>query len=423
MLVQTLKNSLQSINRSPLDFSTDILIIGGSYAGLSALVALKNHFIERASPQKLKVTMIEPRAGLLNILGIPRSIVDTEFAKTQYIQFQNLNDIRFDCLVSNDKYVLENLGQHISPDNNNFIEITFVQGVVTGFNESEAEYHLNGDSRNICKINYDYVVAACGRNRSWPTSPVAYNYESYMKEMVEFNENVEKCNIVTVVGAGAVGIEIAGDVKTKYPEKVVNLIHPHDSFPPEPLTEKFREAIRDSLERAKVNVMTGLRVKKTGDLKRIEFTTGGSIKTDFTYWCTSFQNNTNIFADSFESFVSPKNNIYVNEYLQLFHPENHHLVKNVFCIGDLVEVPIIKSAGWALYMGRQVANNLTSLIFDDHLIEAFPDLTQMPRGMVLVAGNGEIVSELTGEVEVNHQGYVEEYKDYCIGKIRATLGA
>lgn len=423
MAVHTLTNSLDSISTNPVDFSTNILIIGGSYAGLSALVALKNHLTQRASQDKIHVTLLEPKAGLLNVLGIPRAIVDTEFAKTQYIPFQDLHDIHFDRLVSNDKYVVDNLGQLISQNNNSYIDITYVQGSAISFNESVAEYHLNDDSRNSGKIDFDFVVVASGRNRSWPTSPSAYNYESYMKEMEVFNDNVRKCDIITVVGAGAVGIEIAGDIKTKYPEKVVNLIHPHGTFPPEPLTEKFREAIRDSLERAKVNVMTGLRVKKTGDLKKIEFTTGGSIKTDFTYWCSSFQNNTNIFADNFESYVSPKNNVYVNEYLQLFHPESKQLVKNVFCVGDLVEIPIIKSAGWALYMGRQVANNLTSLIFDDQLVEEFPDITQMPRGMVLVAGNGEIISELTGQVELNHKGYVEEYKDYCIGKIRATLGA
>lgn len=169
--------------------------------------------------------------------------------------------------------------------------------------------------------------------------------------------------------------------------------------------------------------MTGLRVKKTGDLKKIEFTTGGPINTDFTYWCSSFENNTNIFADAFESFVSPKNNIYVNDYLQIFHPETYLLVKNDFCVGDLMEKPIIKSAGWALYMGSQVANNLSSMISANRLVEEFPDIAQMPRGMVLVAGNGEIVSELTGEVELDNQAYVEEYNDYCIGKIRATLGA
>lgn len=423
MTVRKLTPIPQKISKTPHEFSTNILIIGGSYSGLSALIALKNHFYQRQRSQKICVTLVEPKAGLLNILGVPRAIVDTEFAKTQYVPFQNLQDIHFDRLVSDDEYVIEDLGSHIFPNNNNFIEITFVQGSVVSISSNSAEYHLNTDTKITGKIDFDYAVVASGRNRSWPTSPVAYNYQSYLKEMVEFNENVRKSNSITVVGAGAVGIEIAGDIKTKYPEKEINLIHPHASFPPEPLTDKFKEVIRDSLNRAKVNVMTGLRVKKSDDLKSIEFTNGETMNTDFTYWCSSFRNNTELFTGALENFVSPQNNVYVNEYLQLYHPETRALCENIFCIGDLVEIPIIKSAGWALYMGRQVANNLSSLILDNQLVEEFPDITQMPRGMVLVAGNGEIVSELSGEVELNHKGFVEEYKDYCIGKIRATLGA
>lgn len=57
---------------------------------------------------------------------------------------------------------------------------------------------------------------------------------------------------------------------------------------------------------------------------------------------------------------------------------------------------IIKSAGWAMYMGRQTAHNLTSLIFDSKLVEPLPDLSSIPFGMVLITGNNEIISELSG---------------------------
>lgn len=74
-----------------------------------------------------------------------------------------------------------------------------------------------------------------------------------------------------------------------------------------------------------------------------------------------------------------------------------------------------------MYMGRQVANNITSLIFDATLVEPMPDLSSMPYGMVIVGGNEEIISELLGDVQLNHEGYKKEYLDYCIGKVRATL--
>lgn len=423
MALRTIPSGLEPLTRTAKSFPTNILIVGGSYSGLSALVALKNHLKQRQEPRKVAVTLIEPKAGLLNILGVPRAIVDTEFAKTQYIPLQDLTNLPFDRIVSDDEYVLGDLGSQVAPNNNTHIDICYVQGSVTRLRLHTAEYTLNNNTDNTGTIDFDYVVVAVGRNRSWPTSPLAYNYESYMKEMVGFKTNVEKCKTISVVGAGAVGIEIAGDIKFKYPSKDVILVHPHAKFPPEPLTDAFKDAVRDSLERAEVNVKTGYRVKQELPNKQLEFTDGLILSSDFTYWCTSFRNNTLIFGGELAKYISPKNNIYVNEYLQLTLPDTKELHEHLFCIGDLVELPIIKSAGWALYMGRQVANNLTYSIFEHTLVEQLPDLSQMPRGMVLVAGNGEIVSELTGEVELNNKGYVEEYKDFCIGKIRVTLGA
>lgn len=412
---------LASLVSQAQDVKTDILIVGGSYAGLAALVVLKNHLRER-SGKKLSVTLIEPKAGLLNILGIPRAIVDNEFAKTQFVPFENLEDIPFDRMLSADPYVQEHLGATVQPTGREFIETTYIHGLAVEIGPHAALYTLNGQSDKVGQISFTYCVVAAGRNRTWPTSPLAYNFQSYMKEMAEFNDVAQKCKSIGVVGAGAVGIEIAGDIKHKHPDVDVHLFHPHASFPAEPLTEKFGKTTRESLERAGVKVHTEVRVKSESDGK-LELSNGEKVACDFTYWCNGFRNNTEILTGPLVPYISPKNNVYVNEYLQLQLPDDTKCVANVFCIGDMVEIPIIKLAGWALYMGRQVANNLVSQIFDNKLVEAFPDLTQMPRGMVLVAGNGEIVSELMGEVELNHAGYVEEYKDYCIGKIRATLGA
>lgn len=415
-------SSLPAITKSAVPFSTNILVIGGSYGGLSAVVALKNHFKLRAPKSRVSVTLIEPKAGLLNVIGVPRAIVDPEFAKTQYVPLLNLQDLAFDHLVSNDEYVLKELGEKVKTDNNSSFELIYTQGSVTSLSRTSAEYSLNNDTEKRGSISFDYCVVAAGRNRSWPTSPDAFNFESYLTEMTKFNAQVVKCNKIAVVGAGAVGVEIAGDIKTRHPDKEVLLIHPHEKFPPEPLTDAFKDMTKDSLVRAGVKVMTGLRVKKELDDNSLELTNGDKIEVDFTYWCNAFKNNTNIFTGDLASYVSEKNNVFVNDYCQLYN-ENKQLVENIFCIGDMVEKPIIKSAGWALYMGRQVANNLVGLLHEGKLVEEFPDLTQMPRGMVLIAGNEEVVSELTGEVELNHKGYVEEYKDYCLGKVRVTLGA
>lgn len=418
-----LSKSAEAVQSQAVSFHSNVLIIGGAYAGLSALVALKNHLRERDRLQKVSVTLVEPRAGLLNILGIPRAIVDTDFAATQYVPFEELDDITFDRVISQDPVVIESLGKTAQPGNNDYIEITYVQGKVLDLHEHTATYYLNKDHAITGTIEFNYVVVATGRDRQWPTSPVAHNIDDYLLEMKEINEHLEGCSRIGVIGAGAVGVEIAGDIKSHYPDKEVILIHPHEKFPAEPLPEDFKDLTRDSLERSGVKIMTGYRVKKELKTHLLTFTNGETLQTDFNYWCNNFRNNTNLFHADFDEFITDDNNVHVNEYLQLYQPETEELCPHMFVIGDLVEFAIIKSAGWALYMGRQVANNIVSLIFDNKLVEQMPDLTQMPKGMVLVAGNNELVSSLDGVLELNNEHYVEEYKDYCIGKIRVTLGA
>lgn len=411
-----------SVVNKAVDVSTNVLIVGGAYAGLSALVAIKNHLKTREWTKDFSVTLVEPKSGLLNILGIPRSIVDVDFAKTQYVPFQDLNDISFGRLISDDKYVCETLGEKLQASESGFC-VEYIQGKIEELTSLSAIYSLNNSETERAKIAFDFVVIASGRNRKWPTSPLAYNYKEYMEEMVDFNKNVSECKRIGVIGAGAVGIEIAGDIKNKFVDKDVFLIHPHPQFPPEPLPTEFQKACRKSLEDSGVIVMTEKRVADEAADRTLTFTDGETLKTDFNYWCNSFRNNTDLLKGDLEKFVTVLNNIHVNEYLQLQMPDEEQPLSNVFAIGDLCELPIIKSAGWALYMGRQVANNIISLVIDGNLVEKMPDLTQMPKGMVLIAGNEELISLLDGVVEVNNDHYVEEYKDYCLGKIRVTLGA
>lgn len=419
-----------------ISFVTNVLVIGGAYAGLAAVKSIKNHFRMRSQDPiyasalenkfpKVSVTLIEPRAGLLNIIGIPKAIVDPEFAKTQYIPFDQLKDLAFDKIVSNDQTVCQDLAKAVSSENNDIgIELNFVHGKATYLDENTAKYQLNKDVGlkepvETGTISFDYVIMATGRDRKWPTTPDAFTFTSYLQEMKRASSEFADNEIISIIGAGAVGLEIAGDVKAHFPEKTVNLIHPHSSFPPEPLSEKFRSATLDSLQRGGVNVLLNTRIARelpNGDLVT---TNDETIKSSLNHWCTSHKNNTAILSEHLCKYVSPANNVYVNEYLQLTHEND--TVSNFFVIGDLVEFSIIKSAGWAMYMGRQCANNITSLILDNKLIEPFPDLNKMPRGMVLVAGNGEIISQLADEVEVNHAGYVKEYEDYCIGKVRVTM--
>lgn len=419
------------VTSAATSFRTNVLIVGGAYAGLLAVKSFKTHFKQKSSDPlyasalaskspKISITLIEPKAGLLNVIGIPKAMVDPEFAKTQFIPMDKLTDLHFDKVVSIDSDVGKDMAAKISPANYDLgIELSYVHGKVSHLDDKSATYSLVGNDEEA-SILFDYVVMASGRDRTWPTTPDAFTYNSFLQEMQQSHDEYAKSDIVSIIGAGAVGIEIAGDIKHKFPSKTVNLIHPHASFPQEPLSEDFRQLCYDSLKRAGVNIYLNTRIaseQPNGDLITTENITIPSV---LNRWCNTHKNNTQILTKNLrDKFVTEKNNIRINEFLQLSDGTTEYA--NFFVLGDLVDLPIIKSAGWAMYMGRTVANNITSLILDDKLVEPFVDLTTVPKGMVLVAGNGEIVTELNKEVALNHAEYVKEYQDYCVGKVRATM--
>ena len=81
---------------------------------------------------------------------------------------------------------------------------------------------------------------------------------------------------------------------------------------------------------------------------------------------------------------------------------------------------VIKSAGMAMYTGMSAANSVVSLHTTGCAGEPIPK--RAPKGMLIVAGNGEVVLQNETDVAVNLPHYVEEFKDYRLCSIRGKLG-
>lgn len=427
----TIPSSLEQITKKAVSFNTNILVVGGAYAGLRTVLELTKRLHEQSEhPQfkkklevlygvpynKLSITLIEPRNGFLNIIGMPRSIIDPEFAKSQFIQFNQLKDIHFDKIVSNDDSSISQVSQQNGNSQNGF-ELTYVQGKVTSIDETTAQYQLN-ESDQTATIHFDQVILASGRDRKWPITPQAYNYRKFIEEMKEFLAHCGKHDIISVIGAGAVGLEVAADIKKLFPAKAVNLIHPHPNYPPEPLSIEFKNQIHQSLTKAGVNVITNTRVsheKANGDLVT---TTGETIKSRFNYWCNSHRNNTQILLDELQKkFVNHRNNLWVNDHLQLKNPQTNETLPNFYAAGDLAELPVIKSAGWANFMGTLASTNVISSLFEDKLVQSLPQDLLSKNHMIVIAGDEDVISEINGEVVLNLPYYVDQYKSYCMEKV------
>ncbi|CAG87657.1 DEHA2E02574p [Debaryomyces hansenii CBS767] len=394
---------------------TNILIIGGSYGGITSVKIIRDLLKTRQTEDKLKrgdekfkITMIEPKEGFLNLIAIPRTLVDMDFARTQYFKYTDIGGLGIHKVIDANGNIKATNNEE---DKNDLFEITCIQGKVLNVGEKEANFTINGDeSRNI---KFDYVILASGRDRNYPVTPAGRTKKEFLNEMKEFYDRItdEKIKTISIIGAGAVGIELSGEIKHYFPNKHVNLIHPHDSFPPEPLSGELKQRVKESLERANIDIHYDTRIQKELENGDLLTTTGSVIISDLNYWSTSKYNNIKIVDKYLRSdFLLPDSTLKVNDMLQLSNGEK--TIPNFFCIGDIASLPIIKTAGWALFMASIVGKNIISNLFEEDMKEKLPPAEKMPRGILLVGGNGDVISSNNGIVELNNPEYVEAYKDY-----------
>lgn len=388
---------------------TNILIIGGSYGGITALKTVRDLLKMKQAQNKLngdemfRVTMIEPRDGFLNLIAIPRTLVDLSFGKTQYYKYTDIGGLGIHRVIDDQGNV-----EFTREDKDDRFEITTIQGKVLNVDENKATFKIANEVRSI---NFDYVILASGRDRNYPVTPAATSKDAFLQEMKVFYDGIKNVETISIIGAGAVGIELAGEFKHFFPNKKVNLIHPHPTFPPEPLADELKQKAKESLQRANIHLHLNVRIEKELENGDLVTTTGDTIKSDLNYWSTSKYNNIKIVQQDLRSqFVTADSSLTVNEFLQLSNEEK--TIENFFCIGDIAHLPIIKTAGWAIFMAALVSKNIISQIFDEEMKEKFPPPGKLPVGMLLVAGNGDVISANNDSVELNNPEYVEAYKDY-----------
>ena len=76
----------------------------------------------------------------------------------------------------------------------------------------------------------------------------------------ECADQVAKSDRIVVIGGGAVGLELVGELATDYPNKKVTLMHNREQILDDRMAPKFIKKIRDGLKALKVETVLGERV-------------------------------------------------------------------------------------------------------------------------------------------------------------------
>lgn len=107
--------------------------------------------------------------------------------------------------------------------------------------------------------SYDYFVAATGLKRNYPVVPETTSRTNYITETGDHATSIKNATSgVVVIGGGAVGVEMAAELKYVEPNSKVTLVHSRDQLlSAEPLPDEFKQLSLEALRSTGVEVVLG----------------------------------------------------------------------------------------------------------------------------------------------------------------------
>ncbi len=279
--------------------TTDVLVIGGSAAGMVAALTGKSTY-----PQK-SFTLVKKQKEMMVPCGIP------------YI---------FGTLDSVD--------QNIMPVDNMMAKagVESIVGEVISINKENKTVELVGGET----IKYDKLMIASGSmpiKPKWLTGADKGNVFTIPKDKVYLagmKEKLDSCKKVVVIGAGFIGVEFSDELAKKGHE--VTLVEKLPEILSLAFDEELSERIEELLKSRGVKVITGNGISEIlGDekVKAVKLENGEVLESDAVVLSIGYKPNADL-ARKAGIYVDENGFIAVDEYMRTHE-------KDIFAIGDCAQ--------------------------------------------------------------------------------------
>ncbi|KAH6710955.1 hypothetical protein BKA61DRAFT_107045 [Leptodontidium sp. MPI-SDFR-AT-0119] len=303
----------------PLPDSRNVVVIGGSFSGLYLAFRLAETL-----PSGYKVILVEQNSHFNYTFNFPRYSVIQGHEQNAFVPYAGL--------FSNvPKGVFEQ-----------------VRGRVVGIKDGKVEL-ASGEV-----VDFEYLAIATGVTQSPPAKLLSTEKSGACDELKVLQERIGESENIAVVGAGAVGVQLATDIKTFHPGKKVTLIHSRAQI----LSSfglRLHDYVMEKLGKLDIDVILKERPvlpkSTTWEPAEIEFKDGRKQQFDLVIPCTGQTPNSSILEHFSPSSTSPlTHRILVNKNLQLKDDVKADTTFNhIFALGDVAETggPKFARAGGA----------------------------------------------------------------------------
>lgn len=268
-----------------------IAIIGGGYLGAELAKSLDD---------SANITLIEPRSHFVHAPSMIRAVVDPTLIDRSLIPYDKL---------------LKN-GQVVSARATGLDE-----GVVTLDNGQQVEA--------------DYIVVATGSSNAIPFKPVGNDIEGLRQASQRVHEQLKAARSIGIVGAGAVGTELAGEISHAMPDKKITLISNTGRLLPT-MPDKLGDGLTQKLRDAGVTLNLGNRAENLQSMTEpyagsLKLSDGSEHEFDLIFPVLGSRASSELLENLPGAEKSTANRIKVDRWMR---PSS---LRNVFAAGDVAD--------------------------------------------------------------------------------------
>jgi len=355
-----------------------VVIVGGGYAGFTAA---------RALDPVADVTLVERREQFLHNVASLRAVVDPEWADRIFLPYDRL--LEHGRVVQDE--VVSATGQ----------EVRLASGPV---------------------LRPDYLVLASGSTYAFPAKNDEPVVEVARAQYRDLQKEVEGSDRVLIVGAGPVGLELAGEIVSAWPDKQVTVVDLADHVLTGEYAEELRTELRSQLEARGVRFVLGsplvaLPQVPAGTRGTFAVTTEAGERIDGDLWLVAHgaRPATDYLRGELAGLRDEDGRVPVTSTLQVPGLER------VFAAGDITDVPEPKGAGRASRHAEVVAENIARLARGEQELDEYQP---SPPVIIVPLGPDGGASQLPGVDGVEGPEATARIKgqDLFIGRYREVFG-
>jgi len=294
-----------------------VVVVGGGYGGIA---------VAKALDETSDVVLVEPKDAFMHNIAALRALVDPSWLPRIFLPY--------DGLLSNGRVVRDRAA------------VVDPHRVVTASGQ---------------EISADYVVLATGSRYPFPAKTDLVDADHAQEQVRQTHRALAQADRVLLVGAGPVGIELAGEIRHVWPEKSIVLLDVADEILGGPYRPELKAELRRQLIEARVELILGSPLRQAPPTQPAELGTftvtteaGTEVVADIWFRCYGVVPNSDYLGDALVPARRADGFIEVGPTLQVAGQTT------VFAVGD-ISTADSKMAGFAARQATIVADNINTL--------------------------------------------------------------